>query len=172
MTVSLRDASHSPLDRAWIERCYEEFLGDLAADQTGVFPSAMVTGQSVSDLLDVWFRDEHCTPFVIMRENDQAGFALVQRTAAGPGQLKFRLSEFFVREPFRRLGVGREAAKLLFTRFSGNWTVVEQARNVPAVEFWRRIIGAYTGGRFEERVGHGEVQHSFQSSVAATFPGR
>lgn len=170
MTVSIRSARQSPADRAWIEDCYAEFLGDLAVDQTGVFPSLAVTGQSVAELVGGWFRDEQCTPFVIFRDAERAGFTLVQRLPGEAGQAHYRLGDFFIRAPYRRLGVGRAAAALLFTRFEGTWTVVEQARNGAAVEFWRGVIHAFTGGRYQERVSHGEVRHSFASTVRRPDP--
>ena len=44
MPISIREAKASPQDREWIEQAYGEYLADLAADQTGVFPSLTVTG--------------------------------------------------------------------------------------------------------------------------------
>jgi predicted acetyltransferase len=166
MAVSIRDARRSAGDRQWIERAYREYLGDLSAGGTGVFPALDVTGQQPSDLLDAWFRDEKSIPFVVLRDGVPAGFALVQCTSAswqGP-QPSFRLREFFVGESFRRRGLGREAALLLFTRFEGRWLVTESTRDRAAVAFWRSVIGAYTRGRYRERTAGGEVEHTFSSS--------
>jgi predicted acetyltransferase len=164
MTVTIRDARDSRQDREWISSVYREYLGDLSSGNTGLFPSLSEAGYRDADVLAVWFRDERATPFLILRSGSPAGFALVERAlphAGEPGQVGYRLSEFFVREPHRRLGVGREAAQLIFTRFSGRWIVVEQTRNTGAVLFWRRVIARYTHGRFEERQGGGEVRHTF-----------
>ena len=80
--------------------------------------------------------------------------------------------EFFVGPPFRRHGVGRGAAMLLFSRFAGEWTIAEQARNPGAIRFWRRIIAEYTNGDFRERRAHGEVAHQFSTHRSATAPAR
>ena len=166
MTVTIRDARPLRQDRQWIAGVYREYLGDLSAGNTGLFPALTETGYRDDDILDVWFRDERATPLVILHGGIPAGFALVERSLPRAGvnePQNYRLSEFFVRQPFRLRGVGREAAQLIFTRFSGRWLVVEQARNDGAVKFWRRVITRYTNGRFQERLGGGEVRHSFDS---------
>jgi len=169
MPISIREARASQQDRDWIEQAYGEYLADLSADHTGVFPSLAVTGQSTTELVQNWFRDERSVVFLILREAKPAGFALVQRDVAAQGDRarRYRLSEFFVRRPFRRLGVGRNAALLLFARFAGEWTIAEQARNPGAVRFWRRVVSDYTNGDFRERREHGEVEHHFTSMRAA-----
>lgn len=166
MAVSIRDARRSGEDRRWIEGAYREYLGDLTAGGTGVFPALDVTGQQPVDLLDAWFRDEGSVPLVILRDGMPAGFALVQRTSAAwqGAQSGFRLREFYISQAFRRRGLGREAAILLFSRFEGQWLVTESARHQDAVAFWRNVISGYTRGRFRERTAGGEVQHAFSSS--------
>ena len=50
-----------------------------------------------------------------------------------------------------RVEVGTEVARRVFDRYPGKWEVTQLTRNVDAQAFWRRVIGAYTGGRYEER---------------------
>ena len=97
-----------------------------------MFPSLTVTGQSISEIIQGWFHDDRCTAFVVLREQEPVGFAVVQRTprhARGQPKRHYRLSEFFIRRPFRRKGVGRGAAMLIFARYAGEWTIAEQSRN-------------------------------------------
>jgi hypothetical protein len=56
------------------------------------------------------------------------------------------MSEFFVREKHRHIGVGRNAATLIFDRFAGEWEIVEYQRNPGSVEFWRKVVAAYSLG--------------------------
>lgn len=173
MPISIREAKSSQQDRDWIEQAYGEYLADLSAGHTGVFPSLTVTGHSSAEFVQGWFRDERSVAFVILREDRNAGFALVQReAAAGDRARHYRLSEFFVRQPFLRLGVGRGAALLLFARFVGEWTIAEQARNSVAVRFWRRVVAEYTQGDFRERRAHGEVEHLFSNARAVPASSR
>ena len=53
--------------------------------------------------------------------------------------------------------------RLIFDRFAGDWVIVEYLRNPGAVAFWRRVVAAYSGGRYTERSRHGEVQQRFKS---------
>ena len=38
----------------------------------------------------------------------------------------------------------------------GRWKVEQLAKNKPAVAFWRKVIGEYCGGDFQQRVGQSE----------------
>ncbi|MBM5811532.1 MAG: GNAT family N-acetyltransferase [Gammaproteobacteria bacterium] len=169
MATTIRDARASERDRRWIEQIYDEYLGDLAAGHTGVFPAAAVTGQGIDELLQGWFRDQRSMPFMILRNEEPAGFALVQRERLPEGRVRvqFRLSEFFVRGPYRRLGVGSSAAQLLFARFAGDWVIAEQAGNLIAIDFWRKVLAEFTGGDFSEQQSYGEVAHRFASGGGA-----
>lgn len=170
MPITIREAHASQSDRAWIEDAYGEYLADLSGDRTGVFPSLTVTGQGVTEIIQGWFHDDRTTAFIILRENEPVGFAVIQRAAAAPddGRRHFRLSEFFIRKPFRSRGAGRGAAMLLFARYAGDWTISEQARNVGAIRFWRRVVSEFTNGDFRERRGQGEIAHLFTSGGPAT----
>jgi len=77
------------------------------------------------------------------------------------------MSEFFIRKPSRRMGIGRDAAKLIFDRFAGDWEIVEYQRNPSAVTFWRRVLTTYCKGRFTERSLNGEVHQRFTSTRPA-----
>jgi predicted acetyltransferase len=60
------------------------------------------------------------------------------------------MSEFFVLRGHRGRGIGRRAVFALFDRFPGVWEISELPRNVPAIRFWRRVIGEYSHGRYRE----------------------
>jgi predicted acetyltransferase len=102
----------------------------------------------------------------VLREQEPVGFAVVQPAPANTDDPKrhFRLSEFFIRKPFRNKGVGRGAAMLIFARYAGEWTVPEQSRNPGAVRVWRRVVSEFTNGMFREKRGQGEVALSFTSA--------
>ena len=88
--------------------------------------------------------------FFIYADTALAGFALIrdEATYAGPGT--HEISEFFVLRKFRRLGVGEEAARMLFDLAPGPWELSQLASNVVAQQFWRAVIDRYTGGKFSE----------------------
>jgi predicted acetyltransferase len=91
--------------------------------------------------------------FLIRVDGKLAGFAL----HAGKSRLTGKdgvhdVAELFVLQRYRRRGVGDQAARFLFDRFPGRWEVRQKAENTGAIAFWRRVIGRYTNGRFDEEV--------------------
>ena len=170
MPVSIRDALPSPTDRSWITKSYAEYLDDLSqlSMNTGIFPAAGEFGERQPELMARWFADDSSHPFIILKNDKPVGFALVSRPPRNQrATVDFRMAEFFVKPTERRLGVGRDAAKLIFARFNGTWEVSEFLYNKPAVSFWRSVVSEFTHGRFKESTTHGEVHQVFASPTAA-----
>jgi predicted acetyltransferase len=51
----------------------------------------------------------------------------------------------------RRTGVGAAAACAAFDCLRGPWEVRQRDENPAATAFWRRVIGDYTRGSYDER---------------------
>lgn len=176
MTVTLRDARPSAEDRAWIARHYPEYVNELAlrvSGSAGPFLTDGEHGNRQPEWLLRWFRDDRTHPLLILSGGQPAGFALVARPlapVANPQPVVHEMAEFFIRAAHRRRGVGAEAAGLIFRRFGGDWRVTEARRNTPAVAFWRRVIGTFTGGVFTERLVDGDVRHAFRTPERAAGP--
>lgn len=168
MTVSVRDARTSPADRRWIEGVYRDYLDDLTPLNTGVFPILGEVGHSEPDQLTRWFADSSAHLLLILKAREPAGFAMVARGGPTLGRppVDYRMAEFFIARPQRRLGVGRSAVPLILDRFAGRWEIVEYQRNPGAVSFWRRVVAQYTRGDYQERVVNGEVRQTFVSGPA------
>ena len=104
--------------------------------------------------------------YLIAQGAQAVGFALVTRPRVprrGEAPVDYCLSEFFVRQAHRCVGIGRQAAMLIFDRFAGAWEVLEYERNRGSVQFWRRVLSAYTGGEFVERSQDGQIRQRFNS---------
>jgi predicted acetyltransferase len=129
---------------------------------TGVFPVAGEFGEREPELMARWFADDSSHPLLILKNDRPVGFALVSRPPRNQRDAAdFRMAEFFVAAKERRLGVGKDAAVLIFNRFGGTWEVSEFQYNKPAVTFWRSVVADYTSGRFRESQSHGEVRQVF-----------
>ncbi|WP_157071678.1 GNAT family N-acetyltransferase [Steroidobacter denitrificans] len=167
MSVSIRDARHSAQDRRWIQSRYPEYLEDLSRSSlnTGMFPAIDAHGERQDESMARWFADDSSHPLVILKDGRRVGFALIGRPLRHQrDQVDFRMAEFFVVLEARRLGIGREAASLIFNRFAGTWEIVEFIYNKPALEFWRSILDEYTGGRYHESSTYSEVRQRFESA--------
>lgn len=170
MPVSIRDALHSLKDRAWIQKSYAEYLEELSrlSMNTGIFPVAGEFGEREPEFMARWFADDSSHPLVILKNDRPVGFALVSRPPRSQrGAVDFRMAEFFIAAKERRLGVGRDAAMLIFNRFGGSWEISEFQYNKPAITFWRSVVSEYTHGRFRESQLHGEVRQLFDSTQKA-----
>jgi predicted acetyltransferase len=167
VTVSVRDARPSQSDRLWIGSIYREYLDDLAALNTGIFPVLGEVGHREPDQIARWFGDRNAFPLIILKTTERVGFAMVARTSqpSGPPVVEYRMAEFFICRASRRLGVGRTAASLILNRFGGRWEITEYLRNPGAVSFWRQVVAGYTRGSYQERVINGEVRQIFDSRI-------
>ena len=106
--------------------------------------------------LDLYWTESGRHPFLIRVEDKLAGFALVRqgpsltdKSTSSEGACT-HMAEFFILRKYRRHGVGARAARELFDRFPGHWEVSEIPENTPAIAFWRKVIGEYSGGDYEE----------------------
>jgi predicted acetyltransferase len=173
VTVSVRDAREAESDREWIRSVYRDYISELSSSQTGVFPMLGEWDMRSEEFLGGWFSDPVAHPFVNLKDGARAGFALVARPPAFPRtSVAFRMAEFFVVEPSRRRGIGANAAALLFSRFAGDWEVLEDAHNRPALQFWRRVISRETAGRYSETRSGGEVRHRFSTAAHPSASGK
>ena len=101
--------------------------------------------------LDAYWQEDWRHPFLLRVETKLAGFAMILERSRLTGTAGvFDMAEFFVMRRYRRKGVGAAAAAAAFDRFKGPWEIRQRRENVAATAFWRRVIGRYTGGKFDE----------------------
>src|SRR6187549_3269983 len=116
MSVTVRDARAQRADRQWIESVYRDYLDDLAPLNTGIFPALGEFGHREPDQLVRWFADPTAQLFLVLNEQQPAGFAMVTPGGSVSRDLgarsDYRMAEFFISRPQRRRGVGRSAVRL------------------------------------------------------------
>ena len=115
-----------------------------------------------------WSEPDRRFALVIRYDGRIAGFALVTRgSPASPDPEVLDVEEFFVVRKYRRAGVGRAAAFLLWKRFPGQWTVRVSQGNRGALAFWSAVVADFAPGRVRESTLPGEPNawrvFSFQS---------
>ncbi len=123
-------------------------LPQLDADEARAWDPTRAWLYDPGDWSGYWDDGNH--PFLIEADGRLAGFCLIDHRAIVE-TLDWNMGQFFVLATFAGQGIGRRAACLAFDRFPGLWQVTQIPENLPAIAFWRRVIGDYTGGRFEER---------------------
>ncbi len=161
---------HRPVLRALFELYAHDF-----SPMTGADVNARGTYTEDHFLIGWW--DEHAHafyPFLLRVDGHWAGFAWVEvGSYIAPGRMRhWLMEEFFILRKYRGRGLGEWFAAQLFDRFPGVWEVGEIHENTDAQAFWRKVIGRYTGGRFEEMTVNNErwvgpVQR-FESVIRST----
>ena len=165
MMIDLRDARTSAQDREWLTNVYPFYLHDLSEFDHGYY-RLTAHGLWEPDHLPSWLEEDSDHPLIIVDRGQRVGCALVNQAPSPhmqPG-MDFRMSEFFVLRRHRGQGIGRAAVFALFNRFGGTWEVTEIARNTPAISFWRRVIGEYTSGKYQETMSDTGVRQTFDTA--------
>jgi len=108
-------------------------------------------GRFIDEHLDLYWIEPTRYPFLVLVAGKYAGFVLV-RVSSAPGDTHptHSIAEFFILKKYRRQKLGQRVAWQIFDRFPGRWLVEEVPENLPAQRFWRKLIGEYTGGKFQE----------------------
>ena len=130
-------------DAPLIENLLQLYLHDLSE----AFPIDLgPDGRFAYDTLPLyWIETARRFAFLIRYRATVAGFILVTRgSPASDDPDVFDVAEFFVLRRYRRSGVGRRAAILIWDRFPGRWIVRVSEGNRGAVPFWRNVIAEYT----------------------------
>lgn len=94
-----------------------------------------------------WSEPERRFAFIIRAGGTAAGFALASRgSPATEDPDVLDVAEFFVKRECRRLGVGQCAARLLWRRLPGVWTVRVAEANLGGLAFWEGVLAAIAPG--------------------------
>ena len=91
--------------------------------------------------IDDYWNEEGRHPFFIRVNGKLAGLVLV-RSCCEHNTLPTPhcIAEFFVMKKYRQKGVGRAAAMKIFDMFHGGWEVSQWVNNLPAQNFWRKVV--------------------------------
>jgi predicted acetyltransferase len=143
-TVSLDAATAA--DATLLANLLELYTHDLS----GVFPEVVLgpDGRYGYKRLPLyWSEPDRRFAFVIHADGQVAGFVLVTRgSPASEDPEVLDVAEFFVLRRYRRRGVGQRAARLLWRRLPGRWTVRVAEENRGGLAFWGDVLAAAPTG--------------------------
>ena len=162
MTQATATASPSPLpqvefrlanwaDKPVLQRLLELYQYELS----DVWPQTLNIHGEYGFAVDRYLRNPRLAAFLFLVDGAYAGFGLVDPDVSLP-ENELWMGQFFVMKRYRRLGVGRQAARHIFDALRGRWEVGQMPLNHAATAFWRRVIADYTGGHFVEHLLHDE----------------
>ena len=147
MKVVLNKASKS--DMAIVENLVPYYIYDMS-EYLG-WPCSAAGKFGGCDMLETYWEEKGKHPFLLNFGDEIVGFALI-RGNHEEKEIDFSVGEFFVLRKFRGKRVGETIATEIFDLFRGNWQVEQLQENLPAVGFWRKVIGRYTNYHFEESI--------------------
>jgi predicted acetyltransferase len=130
-------------------RLLSNLLALYMHDMSEILPVAVgADGRFEYDNLRLYWSDpDRRFPFLIRSGPQLAGFALATRgSPASDDPAVLDVAEFFVLRGWRRSGVGRQAAFLLWDRLPGQWVVRVSEANHTALPFWQAVVRQYTDG--------------------------
>lgn len=145
VTLDVAEQSDAPL----LANLLELYIHDLSE----AFPLVElgVDGRFGYNKLPLYWSEANRFPFLIRYSGRVVGFALATRgSPASDNPDVLDVAEFFVIRRYRRAGVARRAAFLLWDRLPGRWFVRASERNTDAIRFWARVVDGYTGGTAKE----------------------
>lgn len=99
-------------------------------------------------LSNFWEKENHY-PFFIKVNGKLGGFVLIDDEFQLHQNSDYAISEFFVMYKYRREGIGRHAAKVVFDMLHGKWEIVRHPHNIKSIKFWDSVVEKYTQGKYE-----------------------
>ncbi|MGO4697103.1 GNAT family N-acetyltransferase [Paenibacillus sp. 2TAB26] len=127
---------------------------DAAVNSSGLY-------SQLTDWENYWQESDAYFPYIVTVNDEIAGFALTKKVNQNDRHYNL-LAHFFIMRKYRRSGVGKQAAKLVIQKHSGEWELYQLERNVPAQDFWTNVIGELTNGNFVERHENGRRFQTFK----------
>lgn len=109
--------------------------------------------------LDQYWNDDKYHVFLILADDELAGFVMVREERENEPNF---IEQFFILKYYSGKGVGKTAAKKIFSMFRGKWQVLQVKSNYPAQAFWRNVIADYTGNDYAERYDATDDRSSIQ----------
>jgi predicted acetyltransferase len=100
-----------------------------------------------------WSEPDRRFAFVVRADRQVAGFVLATRgSPVVEDPMVLDVAEFFVLRRYRRLGVGRRAAMLLWRGLPGRWTVRVAEGNRRGLAFWAEVLASVVTAGLTEHV--------------------
>jgi predicted acetyltransferase len=132
---------------------FSEYV-DLDVEENGLF-------KAYSGLEEYWKEGADKFPYIIKRDEKYIGFVLIKTEESEKNY--YSIVEFFIMRKYRREGIATEVAKQLFSVYKGRWKVHQRENNIPAQQFWIKVIDEYTDGQFSERYENGRRIQDFRT---------
>ncbi|WP_108671679.1 GNAT family N-acetyltransferase [Peribacillus acanthi] len=129
-----------------LKNLYALYLHDLSLYSDELIPNH--EGLFEFDAFDQIWGNEGIHPYLIKADDQLAGFVLLLG-APFLKRVDYCINDFFILNAFRGKGVGKTAARQIFTTCKGKFFIEQLLSNKPAIHFWKKLY-VEMGLDFEE----------------------
>lgn len=120
-----------------LENLMSLYLHDLSAFSTEL--KINEKGKFVYEGLEYYLSEKELRPFFIYYKDELSGFALLNGGKFVSLAVDYSIHEFFILKAFRKNGLGKKAAKIIFNEYPGKYKIEQLAGNHAATRFWRAV---------------------------------
>ena len=132
-------------ERALIEGLFQFYAYDFSEFEPADSERFDVNAEARFDpypMLGQYWHEPACIPLLIRVGDQLAGFALINAFAHSGQTTDRSMAEFFILRKYRRGGLGAAVVTDILGRYPGRWEIAIARRNLPAMAFWPRVVGA------------------------------
>jgi len=130
-------------DAATLQNLFQLYTYDFSELWAGETRGELLASGRFEDYpLAPFFERAGWRAFLLKLAGAPVGFALINDAPHSGLPTDHSMAEFFVVRKHRTTGVGREAAERLFRGAPGKWEAAIARKNIGALAFWRRVVGA------------------------------
>jgi predicted acetyltransferase len=156
-------------DRLVLANLMQLYLHDFSELEATELTELSAHGTFDYPWLDSYFTSPTREAYLIRLGGRLAGFALARCDIKGD-EGAWNLSEFFVARGHRRRGVAAAAARLLFQRHPGTWTLSYLHHNGPAARLWPALAAAVSSGAVHQVEQHPPAVSAAKSRLRFEVP--
>ena len=96
---------------------------------------------------DLYWTEKTRFPYLLKGDDKNIGLVLVREREDN----YIEIAEFFILNKYQGKGAGSFMANTIFNLHKGNWEIRTLLKNIPAQNFWRKIVKERTTNNYEEK---------------------
>lgn len=117
---------------------YEDESAIFELNDKGIYPIRY---------FDLYWSENTRFPYLLEANGKNIGLVLVREREDS----YIEIAEFFILNKFKGQGAGRFMANAIFELHKGNWEIRTLIKNIPAQNFWRKIMKEKMLNNYEEK---------------------
>jgi len=135
-------------DKTIIYNLFQLYYHDLSnyEDASAIF-SLNEHGLYDIKYFDYFWMEPSRYPYLLKIDNNIAGFVFVRIKENS----MYEISEFFILNKYRGIGVGSFMANEIFSIHKGDWEIRALLKNTHAQAFWKKIVEKVSNGKYENK---------------------